>query len=171
MNAQLQNFFLVSALAVSGIGVSAANVWADTMENPTVPFNGTVMSVCAFGAPSGGILGDTADPADTYITSETGTSAKITLSCNGNASLQIANFKTVTQPNGVNLNKSASSWNLVTAKAQGKTAYYQMNGSGNSILLDEPMDLEVVVDMKVPFSAAVKPGQYKYTTQLTAIPQ
>ncbi|MBW4623426.1 MAG: hypothetical protein KME17_29225 [Cyanosarcina radialis HA8281-LM2] len=170
MKTNLRNSLLLSAFTICGIAAGASSVMAAPVESTAIPFNGTVTSICAFGSPNGGTLGDISAPTDDFIASDVGTGAtsgSITLSCNGNASLRISNFTVVSQPSGMTIAPNSF---VVFANAQGKSLSYRINGVANSQTLTNPMNENVNVNVNLQFTSPVKPGNYSYSTKLTATP-
>jgi hypothetical protein len=176
MSSKLRNSLIVSVIAISGVVASQVAVKAESgvaVNSPDIEFNGTVTNKCVFGTPTNGVLGDITSPTQTEIISSKGPgfkSAGIRLTCNGNVQLAVSEFKQVNAVSGMEVKSGVVS--VFTAAGTPKTTNMTWAGVKVApISLTGPVDRNLIVNMRVVYKSAVKPGTYLYTTKLTATPQ
>jgi hypothetical protein len=176
MNSKLRNSLIVSVIAISGVVASQAAVKAESgvaVNSPDIEFNGTVTNKCVFGTPTNGVFGDITSPTQNEILSSKGPGYKsggIRLTCNGNVQVVVSEFKQVTTVSGMEVKGGVVSVfnNLGTPKTTNLT---WTGVKSTPISLTGPINQNLIVNMRLTYKSAVKPGTYLYTTKVTATPQ
>lgn len=149
---------LVAASFVMGAGMAKA-------QNAVVPFNGTVGSVCEFGAIVNGTL--IVDPVDANTLTSTGaTAGTTTLSCNSDVIVSVVAPAAVGAPaTGLTITASTA-----TVGVEGETATVGTDTPTiTGPLTNSPVTVNMTATANAPIPAALLP--YVFNVTVTAAPQ